>query len=402
MNDLEPQAHGQEPVDDDGRRSAPAAPAASPAGGAHPVEFTASGSEYFRIWIVNLALTIVTIGIYSAWAKVRTMKYFYRSTQVAGSVFDYHGSPLAILRGRLIALVLVAGWSGLGHFSPLVALVVLLTIAGLMPFLIQRSFRFKLYQSSYRGIRFHFDGTLANAYRVVLVPIACFLLPGALGVMFGPEAGEGADPSFAALVVLASLVVAALVPRFHHGLKRYQHDNAAFGTTRSAFDVGLRAFYGLYGRVWALLLGLGAGGFVAGVALFAFSAGDAFSGAGFVLVMLLLSILFYGSMLAVMALFTARLQNVVWNGTTIGELSFRSTVEAMPLARLYLKNALLVVCTLGLYTPFAVVNSMRYRLQSMTLLAPAGLDAFMADARPGEENATGEGAVDLFDIDIAL
>jgi uncharacterized membrane protein YjgN (DUF898 family) len=118
--------------------------------------------------------------------------------------------------------------------------------------------------------------------------------------------------------------------------------------------------------------------------------------------MLLLSILFYGSMLAVMALFTARLQNVVWNGTTIGELSFRSTVEAMPLARLYLKNALLVICTLGLYTPFAVVNSMRYRLQSMTLLAPAGLDAFMADARPGEENATGEGAVDLFDIDIAL
>ena len=61
-----------------------------------------------------------------------------------------------------------------------------------------------------------------------------------------------------------------------------------------------------------------------------------------------------------------------------------------------------VVFTLGLYTPFAVVNTMRYRLQSMTLLAPAGLDAFMADARPGEENATGEGAVDLFDIDIAL
>ena len=40
----------------------------------HPVAFTASGSEYFRIWIVNLALTIVTIGIYSAWAKVRSMK----------------------------------------------------------------------------------------------------------------------------------------------------------------------------------------------------------------------------------------------------------------------------------------------------------------------------------------
>jgi uncharacterized membrane protein YjgN (DUF898 family) len=371
----------------------------------HPIEFTASGSEYFRIWIVNLALTIVTLGIYSAWAKVRTMKYFYRSTQVAGSVFDYHGSPLAILRGRLIALVLVAGWSGLGYFSPVVALMILLTIAGLMPFLIQRSFRFKLYQSSYRGIRFHFHGTLGNAYRVVLVPIAFFLLPGALGVMFGPDSpGEVPEASFAVLLVLASLVVAALVPRFHHGLKRYQHDHAAFGTTWSAFDVGVRAFYGLYGRVWVLLLllGLSLGSIVAGAFWLAFSASDAFSGGGFALAMLLLSILFYGSMLALMALFTARLQNIVWNGTTIGDLSFRSTVETMPLARLYLKNALLVVFTLGLYTPFAVVNTMRYRLQSMTLVAPAGLDAFMADARPGEENATGEGAVDLFDIDIAL
>ena len=371
----------------------------------HPIEFTASGSEYFRIWIVNLALTIVTLGIYSAWAKVRTMKYFYRSTQVAGSVFDYHGSPLAILRGRLIALVLVAGWSGLGYFSPVVALMILLTIAGLMPFLIQRSFRFKLYQSSYRGIRFHFHGTLGNAYGVVLVPIAFFLLPAALGVMFGPDSpGEVPEASFAVLVVLASLVVAALVPRFHHGLKRYQHDHAAFGTTRSAFDVGARAFYGLYGRVWVLLLllGLSLGSILAGAFWLAFSASDAFSGGGFALAPLLLAILFYGSMLAVMALFTARLQNIVWNGTTIGDLSFRSTVETMPLARLYLKNALLVVFTLGLYTPFAVVNTMRYRLQSMTLVAPAGLDAFMADARPGEENATGEGAVDLFDIDIAL
>jgi len=36
-----------------------------------PVEFTAGAGEYFRIWIVNLALTIVTLGVYSAWAKVR-------------------------------------------------------------------------------------------------------------------------------------------------------------------------------------------------------------------------------------------------------------------------------------------------------------------------------------------
>jgi uncharacterized membrane protein YjgN (DUF898 family) len=66
--------------------------------------FTGSGSEYFRIWIANLLLTIVTFGIYSAWAKVRRTRYFYDSTRVAGSSFEYHGEPVGILKGRLVAV----------------------------------------------------------------------------------------------------------------------------------------------------------------------------------------------------------------------------------------------------------------------------------------------------------
>ena len=42
-----------------------------------PFEFRGDGAEYFKIWIVNILLTIVTLGIYSAWAKVRNNRYFY-------------------------------------------------------------------------------------------------------------------------------------------------------------------------------------------------------------------------------------------------------------------------------------------------------------------------------------
>ena len=49
------------------------------------IQFTGSGSEYFKIWIVNVLLTIVTLGIYSAWAKVRRLRYFYNNTRFAGS-----------------------------------------------------------------------------------------------------------------------------------------------------------------------------------------------------------------------------------------------------------------------------------------------------------------------------
>ena len=69
--------------------------------------FTGTGGEYFAIWIVNLLLSIVTLGIYSAWAKVRREKYFHQHTRLAGTGFDYHGRPGAILRGRLLAVGLL-------------------------------------------------------------------------------------------------------------------------------------------------------------------------------------------------------------------------------------------------------------------------------------------------------
>ena len=48
------------------------------------LEFTGSGSEYFRIWIVNLLLTLVTLGLYYPWAKVRRLRYFYAVPQRPG------------------------------------------------------------------------------------------------------------------------------------------------------------------------------------------------------------------------------------------------------------------------------------------------------------------------------
>ena len=53
-----------------------------------PFQFTGTGGEYFKIWIVNILLSIVTLGIYSAWAKVRRKQYFYGNTRVAGSALQ--------------------------------------------------------------------------------------------------------------------------------------------------------------------------------------------------------------------------------------------------------------------------------------------------------------------------
>ena len=86
----------------------------------HRFEFHGNGGEYFRIWIVNLLLTLVTLGIYGAWAKVRRLRYFYGSTELAGSAFEYHGEPRKILKGRLIAAGLLAIYSLANQFNPIV------------------------------------------------------------------------------------------------------------------------------------------------------------------------------------------------------------------------------------------------------------------------------------------
>src|SRR3954468_4654839 len=67
-------------------------------------EFTGSAAEYFRIWIVNLFLSIVTLGVYSAWAKVRKKKYFYGNTRLDGDTFDYFASPIVIPNGPIVAV----------------------------------------------------------------------------------------------------------------------------------------------------------------------------------------------------------------------------------------------------------------------------------------------------------
>ena len=71
----------------------------------HPFAFTGSTKEYFKIWIVNALLTIVTLGIYSAWAKVRNKRYLYNNTWVNGASFEYHGKPTKILQAYFIVLV---------------------------------------------------------------------------------------------------------------------------------------------------------------------------------------------------------------------------------------------------------------------------------------------------------
>ena len=101
-------------------------------------------------WGVVLLLSIVTLGIYSAWAKVRTERYFYAHTRLAGASFEYLASPIAILKGRLIAYAVVICLVLSAQFMPALYLLMVLTIGLLMPALIVWSLRFRARNSAWR------------------------------------------------------------------------------------------------------------------------------------------------------------------------------------------------------------------------------------------------------------
>jgi len=342
------------------------------------LRFSGTGSGYFGIWIVNLLLTIVTLGIYSAWAKVRRLQYFYRHTELAGSSFDFHGSPVRILIGRILALALLLLYNYSIRLHSVWTLVAIAALGVVMPWLLRNSFRFRLYNASWRGTRFHFRGSAASAYRV-------FLLNGFLTV----------------------ITIYLLAPFMHQRLKAYQHGNSYFGQTRFSFHARVGQFYRVYLLVllaivaFIIVIGFaGVGSTFAAIGQAQRHGGHVDAGA----VAKALAIL-YGTLILIAGSigpsFHALVTNLIWNNTRLGEHRFQCNMSPWKMIWIAVSNLVLVAVTLGGFIPWAMVRLTRYQIESVELLPASGLQEFVA-AEPETIGAVGEEAAGLFDFDIAL
>lgn len=81
---------------------------------AFALHFTGSGSEYFRVWIVNLLLTVITLGLYAPFARRRTVRYFYGHTEVAHTPLEFTGRLRSMVLGFLLLATLYFGYTSLG------------------------------------------------------------------------------------------------------------------------------------------------------------------------------------------------------------------------------------------------------------------------------------------------
>jgi uncharacterized membrane protein YjgN (DUF898 family) len=362
------------------------------------MEFRGTGAEYFRIWIVNLLLTLVTLGIYSAWAKVRRLRYFYGSTSLDGSHFEYRGRPVAILKGRLIVLAVYLLFLVVAYRVPGAQLLLLPIIVLGLPWVIVRARRFQARMSSWRGISFDFTGTWKGAFAAhmgwmllasltagVLWPMAlwkqaqfqinhtCF---GATPLRHQRRVGEFYRFCLAALGLMVLLVIAAVVILFLVGfiLVAIKGPDAALASlaVQANLQAGQRP---TTPGEWIQLL---------------------FS------VQILMTVLMYG-LIAVIggAFMRSRLQNNTIGNTKLGEHVLFSRLRARDLIWLQVTNLLAMVCTLGLYFPWARVRVLRYQFSRTGVLVAGNLEGFVAGERANVA-AVGQEVGDFFDIDFGL
>ncbi|MEZ5826563.1 MAG: YjgN family protein [Geminicoccaceae bacterium] len=347
--------------------------------------FHGIAGTYFRIAIVNACLSIITLGIYSAWAKVRTMRYFAGNVELDGHRFDYHAEPLRILKGRIIAVIAFVAYNALYEINQAFSLALTILFFVALPWIINASLRFNAFVSSYRNVRFSFGGSYFRSLHV-------FVIMPALGYM----------------------TLGLLTPVADRMSARYYAGEHRFGDQTFSCDPPLGAYYGALFKaaVVVVLVLVSAGGLALVFDLFNMmslnlsdmannredSGAGSMSETGAVLFTAVPVLAFMAAFIAL----GAWRSNIFYNHLEMnGGHRFRSELRARRMLWIALTNLLAIALTIGLAIPWARIRKARYVASCMTFLPNGELDEVMGTIRV-LQNAVGEEMGEVFGTDVGF
>jgi uncharacterized membrane protein YjgN (DUF898 family) len=337
-------------------------PAAAPvATGTFRAGFHGDGADLFRIHIVNMLLTFVTLGTYRFWARVKVRRYLYSHTEFEGDRFAFHGTGAEAFRGWLkgaafvglpiIAIRFVEQFVSVGS-QFLLEVLVMLAVSVVVPIGICGAWRYRLSRTEWRGLRFSFRGRPGEAVRTWLASLLLTVL--SLGVCF---------------------------PLLQTNLHRFLARHAYYGTRRFGFD----------GRGGDLVRGFLLRFLLPAVPTAALTVLLARDTSG-------LSVLAGGLFLVrLWCGYSAYKTRYLMAHTSFEAARFRSSITGLGLFGLNLLNLCLVWGTFGLGIPWAQVRTQRYALANLVLEGPLDLAGVLQDAR--DASVTGEGIADVLDAD---
>jgi uncharacterized membrane protein YjgN (DUF898 family) len=384
---------------------------------AWPLEFSGSGGEFFRVWIVNVLLSVVTFGLYTPFARRRTAQYFYSHTVVARSALEFTAAQRKMVFGFLALVVIYLAFqvaSEAGQDGVVAAM--LLGGAALAPYLWGSAMRFRMNATRWRGVRLQFTASWGEVYRAGWpafgMALAWLAALGVIDAMLPGGARATARTLTAELVAGVLLVLALALAASLLCLVRLEYNYKSLMVARGRIGGQAGRWKPVYAdflRIW-----LQAGGvlLLTLAALFALAAAIAFhlyAGAAsmtpstvaiwIVALLLLVPGLFFVTSPA-RAYREARMFQLVWNNIGVSQIArFRCDLRAGRYVWLRIRNLLLTMLTLGFFRPFAMVSEYRMRAQSVTLHVKGGLD-LLAGQLAQEERGLGDAIADAVGLDL--
>jgi len=357
------------------------------------VRFNGRTGEYFRIWLLNLALVVATSGLYAPWARMYSRRYFLGQTQLLGSGFDFRAKPRAILIGWVLIGI---GFTLISNFSDWTAsaiafalapelwrqwLVIVLSIGlGLIlqwlvfSWLLLQSLRYNASRTLYRNLRFGFgsQSERGGLWRELLL-----------------------------LLVLAGLLIPTLGllwPYFAWRWRRFMIRHRRFGITPFSFSATPADYIRLHLRALPLLLvalGTPLSGILATILYLRLN-----NDLRLLPSLLLLVLLAIVVGLALGLIWSCRLEastaRLTWRNTSLGALRFRCTWTTEELLALRLTNGLALLFSLGLAWPWVRIRTCRYHLERILISPAEALGDFLA-AEEERISALAEGAFTMED-----
>jgi uncharacterized membrane protein YjgN (DUF898 family) len=362
-------------------------------------EFKANPKEYFKIWIVNVALSLITLGIYSAWAKVRTNRYFYASTYLNGSNFEYNANPKRILIGRLIIFSFYALFLLFMDYlyMPQIGLGIMVLFLLLMPWLIRQAIRFKLKVTSYRNISFSYKGKIRSFYILAIAFILTFAIIFAVFGFFATYF-KGSGMFFVFFILAYVVFPFVVIPIFYRKYKALVINNSYYGSAKFSFNASKRETMWLFLKIFiATLIGaaiIGALFGLGGTMLSKYFQNNKLIASIALSIFYLILIGFYKGVA------DGYFANYIRNNTTLQNAPFKGEIEPISLGLINAKNYIFMIFTLGLYYPWAKIAYLRHKIEN-SYFACDNYDKFLAGAKD-QTNTIGEEAMDFFDIDVGL
>lgn len=391
----------------------------------HRMRFTGSGGGYFRVWIVNVLLSVITLGLYTPWARRRTAQYFYSHTLVAGSPLEFTAQQQRMVVGFLVVALLTMAYHLAANTGQDVAAgLFILAGAVLAPLIWGSAMRFRLANTRWRGLRLAFVANWREVYAaswpvfaIALIWLGIVWWQANLGPAAADEDGGGRLPQLttplAALVALGLLLTVLCIIRLEFNYRRLLVLRSRLGEEPGRWKPVYWDFVWLWLATLAVFvvsaLALTAGGFVLlqGSWTLLRTLGQGGNVGSMGVIILILAAIAGFSLVALLATAPARayreaaLFRLTWNQIGVSRIArFKCQLRVGAYILLRLRNMLLTLLTLGFFRPFAMVSEYRMKLESVTVHVKGGLDQVAGRLARQQPGGIGDALADAAGLDL--